>query len=80
MNKKEITDLIITMAKNVVCSKIPFDSECMRIAEKIVIYEKAVFTLLNDKEIESIIYLLSEYYSYDEVDECIDFLQKVNFL
>jgi len=75
MNKSQIIQTILDVANNAVKSKIAVDDETMKVAKKIVCEGDLVLTFLNVKETEHVISLLSYYHSYEEIDDCIDFLK-----
>ena len=75
MNKSQIIQTILGVAKNAVGSQITLDDEQIKTAKKIIRQGESAFEYLNEEEVEYVISLLGYYYSYEEIEECIDFLQ-----
>ena len=78
MKKPQVLELILNVAKELLESKVVMNSEEMEVANKInSLGEKGIMSL-NEQETEHAISILflSEKFTTERIDVCIDFLQE----
>ena len=78
MKKPQVLELILNVAKELLESKVVMNSEEMEVANKInSLGEKGIMSL-NEQEKEHAISILflSEKFTIERIDVCIDFLQE----
>jgi hypothetical protein len=78
MKKPQVLELILNVAKELLESKVVMNSEEMEVANKInSLGEKGIMSL-NEQETEHAISILflSEKFTIERIDVCIDFLQE----